>query len=232
MHCPSLLSILLVEPPPTDFALDFCFFSGQFLACWRSGGRPSGSTLSCISGLTQLRLTVVLVTWLFVGRRVHGSVVHLHFFLFFFLSFVSYPVVHYPIVPSVNWGTLIVGSLWNSVMRFDGNRLFSLWFLSFFLSFFILPGKDRGADHSRENLVQHRKSLARTQGWIFFGLVQTSWTVNNLWVDYWSVFKFQSEILPYFHVAVGGHCFWLPWLTDCGAQLGFWSLQKLLIFWC
>lgn len=53
-------------------------------------------------------------------------------------------------------------------------------FKAFFLK---LTGKDRGADYSRESLVQHRKSLARAQGRIFSGLVETSLTVNDSWVN-------------------------------------------------
>lgn len=54
---------------------------------------------------------------------------------------------------------------------------------SFKSCFLNLTGKDRGADYSRESLVQHRKSLACAQGWIFFGLVETSLTVNDSWVN-------------------------------------------------
>lgn len=51
------------------------------------------------------------------------------------------------------------------------------------ISILNLTGEDRGADYSRESLVQHRKSLARAQGWIFFGLVQTSLTAKDSWVN-------------------------------------------------
>lgn len=56
-----------------------------------------------------------------VSRRAlrSGFCSPLAIFLYFF-SYLSYPVVHYPIVPSVNYGRLIVGSLWNSIMRFNG----------------------------------------------------------------------------------------------------------------
>lgn len=82
-------------------------------------------------------------------------------------------------------------------MRFGG--YYAVLIQIFFLN---LTGKDRGADYSRESLVHHRKSLARAQGWIFFGFVETSLTVNSFWVNCGCLFTFQSEICSYFHVMV------------------------------